>query len=185
MTMQHAGTIRLATEADAAQVQAIYAPYCASTPISFEAEPPSIEEMARRIRKTLERLPWLVCESGGEVLGYAYASPHRERAAYRWSVDVSVYVRAGRHRSGLGRALYAALLPMLAQLGYFNCYAGATLPNPASVGLHEAMGFRPIGVYRGVGYKQGAWHDVIWWHLPLQPLVSDPPEPRPLCEVLG
>jgi phosphinothricin acetyltransferase len=161
-------------------VRDIYAPFCASTPVSFETEPPSVEEMRRRIGKALERLPWLVCALGGEVLGYAYASPHRERAAYRWSVDVAVYVREGQRRSGVGRALYGSLLPALEVQGYYNAYAGITLPNAASAGLHEAVGFRPLAVYRGVGYKLGAWHDVGWWHLLLAPLERQPEEPRPL-----
>jgi phosphinothricin acetyltransferase len=177
------GIIRLASEADAPTVRDIYAPFCASTAVSFETEPPSVEEIRRRIGKTVERLPWLVCALDGEVLGYAYASPHRERAAYRWSVDVAVYVREGQRRSGVGRALYRALLPALGVQGYYNAYAGITLPNAASVGLHEAVGFRPLAVYRGVGYKLGEWHDVGWWHLPLAPLVREPEEPRLLSVV--
>jgi L-amino acid N-acyltransferase YncA len=138
-----------------------------------------------RIRTTLTRLPWLACAGGGELRGYAYAGPHRERAAYRWSVDVTVYVREGRRRAGVGRALYASLARVLALAGYHNAYAGIALPNPASVGLHEAMGFRPVGVYRAVGYKLGAWHDVGWWHLPLRPPETGPAEPRLLAEVCG
>jgi phosphinothricin acetyltransferase len=174
------GVIRLASEADARMVRDIYAPFCARTPVSFETEPPSVEEIRRRIGKTQERLPWLVCARGGEVLGYAYASPHRERAAYGWSVDVAVYVREGQRRWGVGRALYGSLLPALEVQGYYNAYAGITLPNAASVGLHEAVGFRPLAVYRGVEYKLGAWHDVGWWHLPLAALMPEPEEPRPL-----
>jgi phosphinothricin acetyltransferase len=178
--MSGVGIIRLATEGDAPMVRDIYAPFCESTPVSFETHPPSVDEIRRRIGKTLERLPWLVCAASDAVLGYAYASLHRERAAYRWSVDVAVYVREGQRRSGIGRALYSSLLPTLEVQGYYNAYAGITLPNAASVGLHEAVGFRPLAVYCGVGYKLGAWHDVGWWHLPLAPLVPEPKEPRPL-----
>ena len=175
-------TIRLATPDDAEQVQAIYAPYC-HTPISFEMEPPSVEEMRGRLAKVLGQYPWLLCEDGGEVLGYVYATQHRERAAYRWSVDTTVYVRQGRQRRGVGRALYTSLLAVLPLQGYVNAYAGVTLPNPASVGLHEAMGFQPVGVYRQVGFKCGAWHDVAWFQRPLRPRPDEPPPPRPLEEV--
>jgi L-amino acid N-acyltransferase YncA len=175
-------TIRLATPEDAEQVQAIYAPFC-HTPISFELEPPSVEEMRCRLAKVLGQHPWLLCEDGAEVLGYAYATPHRERAAYRWSVDTSVYVRQGRQRRGLGRALYTSLLAVLPLQGYVNAYAGVTLPNPASMGLHEALGFQPVGVYRQVGFKCGAWHDVAWYQRPLQPHPGEPPPPRRWEEV--
>jgi phosphinothricin acetyltransferase len=172
--------IRLATPSDAAQVAAIYAPAVTDSIISFELEPPDAAEMARRVATTLARMPWLVCERGGAVLGYAYAGAHRERAAYRWSVDVSAYVRADARRLGVARALYASLFAVLARQGLRNAYAGIALPNDASVGLHRAAGFTPVGVYRGVGYKRGAWHDVAWFERPLLPRVSDPPEPAPL-----
>ncbi len=175
-------TIRVATLDDAEQVREIYAPYC-FTPISFELEPPSVEEMRGRLEKVLGQYPWLVCEDGGEVQGYAYATQHRERAAYRWSVDTSVYVRQGRQRRGVGRALYTSLLAMLPLQGYVNAYAGVTLPNPASVGLHEATGFQPVGVYERVGYKCGAWYDVAWFQRPLQPRPGEPSLPRRLEEV--
>ncbi|HTU89446.1 MAG TPA: GNAT family N-acetyltransferase, partial [Gemmataceae bacterium] len=125
-------TIRLATLDDAEQIQAIYAPYC-DTPISFELESPNAEEMRRRLAKVLGQYPWLVCDGGSEVLGYVYATQHRERAAYRWSVDTTVYVRQSRQRQGVGRALYTSLLAVLPLQGYVNAYAGVTLPNPASV----------------------------------------------------
>jgi L-amino acid N-acyltransferase YncA len=174
--------IRLATQDDAEEAQAIYAPYC-HTPISFETEPPSVEEMRGRLAKVLGQYPWLVCEEGGEVLGYVYATQHRERAAYRWSVDTTVYVRQGRQRRGVGRALYTSLLAVLPLQGYVNAYAGVTLPNPASVGLHEAMGFQPVGVYRQVGFKCGAWHDVAWFQRPLQPRPDEPRPPMQFEEV--
>ena len=133
--------------------------------------------------RVLAQYPWLVCADGGEVAGYAYATHHRGRAAYRWSVDTAVHVRQGRHRRGVGRALYAALLGVLPLQGYINAYDGVTLPNPASVGLHEAMGFAPVGVYRQVGFKCGAWYDVAWYHRSLQPLPQEPSPPKPLDEV--
>lgn len=168
--------IRLATLDDAEQIQAIYAPYC-HTPISFEMEPPSINEMRGRMAKILGAYPWLAYEQDEEVLGYAYAGQHRERAAYRWSVDVSVYVRQGRQRRGLGRALYTSLFALLRLQSYVNAYAGVTLPNSASVGLHEAMGFELVGVYRQVGFKYGSWYDVAWYQLLLQPRPREPLPP--------
>jgi L-amino acid N-acyltransferase YncA len=174
--------IRLATPHDAEQVQAIYAPYC-FTPISFETEPPGVEEMRGRLVKVLGQYPWLLCEDGEEVLGYAYATHHRERAAYRWSVDTSVYVRQGRQRMGLGRALYTSLFAILPLQGYVNAYAGVTLPNPASVGLHLTMGFQSVGVYQQVGFKCGSWYDVAWYQRPLQPRLDEPPPPKRLDEV--
>ena len=155
------------------------------TIISFELEPPDAGEMRRRIEGTLERFPWLVCEREKRVSGYAYASAHGSRAAYRWSVDVSAYVREGERRSGVGRALYTSLFSLLSLQGFYNAYAGITLPNPASVGLHEALGFRPVGVYRGVDYKLGAWHDVGWWHLALRELRAEPDPPCDLPSMPG
>ena len=172
--------IRLATEHDAGQLQAIYAPNVRDTAISFELVPPTVDEMRQRIRKTLEQLPWVVCEHQGEVLGYAYASVHRDRAAYQWSVDVSVYIHPPSRRSGVGRAVYSSLLKLLEIQGFYNAYAGITLPNAASVGLHEAMGFQPVGVYRAVGYKLGVWHDVGWWQLALRERSSPPTLPSDL-----
>jgi phosphinothricin acetyltransferase len=177
-------SIRLATRGDAASVAAIYAPFCEHTPTSFEMVAPSADEMAGRIERITARYPWLVFEDGGQVVGYAYASQHRDRAAYQWAVDVTVYVAAGRRRGGVGRALYTALIGLLRLQGFFKAFGGITLPNPGSVGLHEALGFKPLGVYRGVGYKLGAWHDVAWYALALQPERSNPPAPRPIGEFL-
>jgi len=174
-----APTIRLANETDAQQIQTIYAPYCKHSPVSFELEPPSVEEMRLRIAKILPDYPWLVCESAGEIHGYVYASRHRERPAYQWSVDVTVYIREEQQRTGIGRALYTSLIELIRLQGYYHAYAGITLPNPGSVGLHEAMGFRPVGTYRAVGFKDGAWHDVGWWQLELQPPALTPKPPCP------
>lgn len=173
--------LRPAEERDAEAVAAIYAPLVAETAISFEVEPPDAGEMRRRIAGTLPALPWLVCEGPQALLGYAYASPHRARAAYRWSLDVSVYVAEPARGRGVGSALYAALLPLLARQGYRRAYAGITLPNPASVRLHEAFGFTPVGIYRGVGFKLGAWHDVGWWECRLAAAEDAPSEPLPFA----
>jgi phosphinothricin acetyltransferase len=170
-------TIRLATEDDADPIRRIYAPFCAGdSHVSFEVEPPTSEEIARRIAKILKGYPWLVAEEAGEVLGYAYAGPHRDRAAYVWSVDVAVYIDPARRGSGVGRALYTSLFAALPLQGFVNAYAGVALPNPASVGLHRAVGFEPVGTYRGVGYKAGEWRDVAWF----ERLLREPPDrPEP------
>ena len=160
-------TLRLATPDDAEAVAAIYAPVVRDTTVSFELEPPSAAEMRARIAATPATLPWLVSlDAAGAVDGYAYAGRHRERAAYQWSVDVTVYVRADARGQGVGRRLYAALFAELVGRGYVQAFAGIALPNAASVGLHEAMGFEAIGVYRSVGFKHGAWRDVGWWQRP-------------------
>jgi L-amino acid N-acyltransferase YncA len=175
--------IRLTTERDAEQIAAIYAPIVGDTIISFETEPPTADEMRVRIENTLERFPWLVCERHGQVSGYAYTAAHRSRAAYQWCVDVSAYVHEGERRTGVGRALYTSLIAVLVLQGFYNAYAGIALPNPASVGMHESVGFQPVGVYCGVGYKLGAGHDVGWWQLSLQERVSFPSPPVDLPAV--
>ena len=183
MTTMTTMTIRLARGDDAPAITAIYAPYVSETPISFETAPPSVDEMAGRLAKTLTRFPWLVAETEGDMAGYAYASAHRERAAYQWAADVSIYLRPDQQRRGVGRALYTALFAILRAQGYVNVYAGIALPNPASVALHEAMGMTPVGVYRQVGYKARAWHDVGWWQGALREPVERPESPRALGDV--
>jgi L-amino acid N-acyltransferase YncA len=174
--------IRLARPADAAALAAVYRPAVTESAISFELEPPSAEEMGRRLAAVLAHAPWLVVEHQGEVLGYAYGGRHRERAAYQWSVDTTVYVRFDCHRRGLGGALYRALLPLLRLQGFHAAHAGITLPNAGSVGLHQSFGFGLVGVYPGVGYKMGRWHDVGWWQLSLRERGSEPAPPLTLEE---
>ena len=175
--------IRLADEADAEAMLAIYAPIVLETAISFELEPPSVEEFRSRIRSTLTRTPWLVCEIDGTVAGYAYAGPLRTREAYQWSVEVTVYVHSDYRRHGVGSAVYTSLFDCLRHQGYMNAYGGIALPNPGSVGLHESMGFVHIGTYRNVGYKLGAWHDVGWWQLELMSVAEEPAPPKLLPDV--
>lgn len=177
--------IRLATGRDAGEIAAIYGPSVKREIISFETEPPTEAEMRRRITSTLERFPWLVFEREGRVAGYAYATEHRSRAAYQWCVDVSAYVHEDERRSGVGRALYRSLFAALALQGFYNAYAGIALPNPASVRLHESVGFGPIGVYRETGYKLGGWHDVGWWQLALRDKEADPKPPVALPAIVG
>lgn len=154
--------IRAATEADASALLAIYAPYVEHSVVSFETKVPDVDEFAGRVRKFAAQWAWLVAERDGRMVGYAYGSPHRERAAYRWSAETSAYVDASAQRQGVGKALYLALFEVLAARGYCQAFAGMTLPNDASVALHRSVGFEPIGVFRAIGYKFGAWHDVAW-----------------------
>ena len=176
--------MRVAQPSDAAAVRAIYAPYVADTAISFELDPPSVEEMARRIEAVGRRHPWLVYERDGEVVGYAYATAHRERAAYGWSADGAVYLSPQAHRRGIGRALYRRLAAILNLQGIHSLYGGITLPNAGSVGLHEACGFVRVGIYREVGYKFGAWHDVGWWGLQLNAPAKEPMPPTSFSQAL-
>ena len=177
--------IRLATVRDGEALAVIYRPAVVGSAISFELDPPDGTEMARRVERILARTPWLVLEVDDAVLGYAYAGQHRDRAAYQWSVDVSAYVRADARRMGIARALYTSLFAVLARQGFRNAYAGITLPNEPSVGLHASVGFTPVGIYRNVGYKLGAWHDTGWFERPLAPHVPEPPPPVPLSQLLS
>jgi L-amino acid N-acyltransferase YncA len=155
--------IRDAVAADAGRCAEIYAPYVLETAISFETDPPPAAEMADRIAAAQRSHAWLVLEEDGDVAGYAYGGPFMSRAAYQWATAVSVYLAPGRQGGGRGRALYAALLDRLALRGHRTALAGIALPNDASVGLHRAMGFEPVGTYRRVGWKLGRWHDVAWY----------------------
>ncbi|AFY32751.1 arsinothricin resistance N-acetyltransferase ArsN1 family B [Calothrix sp. PCC 7507] len=160
--------IRLANETDAVKMLEIYAPIVRETPISFELEPPREIDFQERIKSYQERLPWLVYEINGQLLGYAYATPYRTRAAYQWSVESSVYVSVEHQRKGIAKALYTSLLRILQLQGFYNVFAAIALPNLASVAVHEAVGFLPVGIFHEVGYKFGKWHDVGWWQLSLQ-----------------
>ena len=176
--------VRVADPArDAARIAEIYRPYVERSNISFEEVAPTAEQMADRIRSTLAWTPWLVAEDDGRVVGYAYASRHRERAGYRWSVDISVYLEAAAQGRGIGRALYRELLGLLRQQRFVNVYAGITLPNDASVGLHRSIGMEQIAVYQRVGYKFGEWLPVAWFALGLTEPAEPPLEPIPFPEL--
>jgi L-amino acid N-acyltransferase YncA len=173
--------IRDALRCDAEACALIYAPYVTDTAISFECDPPSPAEMAQRIAAAVRTHAWVVLESEGRVVGYAYGRPFVSRAAYRWSCEVSVYMERGRRRTGGGRALYEALFDRLARRGFRTAVAGMTLPNEASAGLHRVTGFTHVGTYRRIGWKHGRWHDVAWVQrtLTADADIQDPPaEPR-------
>ena len=160
---------------DGAACAAIYAPSVTGSVASFEEEPPGESEMARRIATTSERYPWLVAEEDDQAVGFAYASAHRERAAYRWAADAAVYVGEDYRGRGVGRTLYVALFELLVRQGIQVACAGITLPNDASVRLHEACGFELVGIYRRIGWKHGQWRDVAWWELELVPRGAETP----------
>ncbi|NNF58468.1 MAG: N-acetyltransferase [Rhodothermaceae bacterium] len=175
--------LRLATRADAPGMLAIYGPVVQASYASFAVEPPTVEEIEGQIEQTLAHFPWLVCTEGDQILGYAYAGPHRSRAGYRWATEVSVYVHPEAHRQGIARALYTALFALLAAQGFVNVYAGIALPNEASVALHEALGFQQTAHYRQIGFKTHAWRDTGWWHRRINPLDPDPAPPTSLTKL--
>jgi L-amino acid N-acyltransferase YncA len=170
--------IRDAGASDADACAAIYSPYVSETVISFETEPPSPSEMGERMTEALRTHAWLVAEIDSDVIGYAYGHRFAPRAAYRWSCETSIYLDGQHQRAGVGRALYGALLDRLSRRGYRTAFAGMTLPNDASAGLHRAVGFEPAGIYRRVGWKNDAWHDVAWFQKDLGPVGEPPTEPR-------
>lgn len=169
--------IRMIQPADIPAVRDIYAPYVAETSVSFEYEPPTLEEFTARVERTLKRYPWLVCEENGEIIGYAYAGALGVRKAYQWSVELSIYVRQDRRRQGLGKYLYQTLLELLTAQGYIGAYGAVTQPNPASDRLHRKMGFERVGVWKDAGYKLGVWRDVGWYEKFLLPRTDNPSEP--------
>ena len=168
--------MRGARPEDAARCQQIYAAYVRETVISLEEEPPSLSEMQDRIVRSLETHDWLVLDGRERVVGFAYGSPYRSRAAYRWACEVSVYVEPGHQRSGAGRQLYEELFSRLLARGYLTVLAGMTLPNATSEGLHRALGFETVGTWRRVGWKFGAWHDVLWMQRHLASPTGAPEE---------
>jgi phosphinothricin acetyltransferase len=164
---------------DAAAIAAIYAPYVADTVITFEVDVPDAAEMAARIARYTPTHPWLVAERDGVVIGYAYGSPYRTRAAYRWVCESGIYLAADTRGGGIGTALYAALIDALTDAGYVAVLGVMTLPNPASEALHAKLGFRDMGTQPGIGFKHGAWHDVGFWQRDLAPRSDTPIDPQP------
>lgn len=176
--------VRLASGDDGEALARIYGPLVRETAVSFEEVPPTAEVMAQRVLATLPAHPWLVTERDAQVLGYAYAGPHRKRAAYAWSVETSVYLAEQARGQKLGSRLYTILLGILREQGFAAVYGGITLPNEASVALHRRFGFRDVGIYRRVGFKGGQWHDVWWGELDLMPQRDAQPEvPRSVDEL--
>ena len=176
--------VRQATTADVEAILNIYAKYVSDTTVSFEVEVPTVEAFQKRMEQIQAQFPWLVCEIGGVVAGYAYASKHAQRAAYRWSADLSVYIDEKYHRCHIAAALYDALFAMLRAQGYYTAYAGVSTPNPKSEAFHLAQGFTVVGVYPNVGYKLGTWCTLTWYGLTLQEYVPAPQEPKLLSEAL-
>ena len=167
----------MATSADAAAILGIYAPYIISTAYTFETEVPSLEAFEQRIINCLETWPWIVCEIDGTVAGYAYAAKHRERAAYQWCVESSVYVHDSFQKKGIAKLLYDSLFEILKLQGFINVYAGITLPNDKSVAFHEKYGFTKFAEYNNIGYKLGKWNTVSWWQLQLSEYPQNPVVP--------
>ena len=175
--------VRLASLADAAQLLGIYSPSIVGSSISFETELPSVKEMQSRISTILRKYPWIVCEINGSVAGYVYASKHRDREAYQWSCECSVYVKQALKGNGIAKELYGLLFHILKLQGFRNVYAGITLPNDGSIHLHEKCGFEKFAVYENVGYKLGNWHSVGWWKLRINDYDPDPPPPLKIAEL--
>lgn len=175
--------LRVAKIEDASAMLALYAPYVLQTTVSSEYEPPTLEEFERRMRTYGQQLPWLVCTVDGEVVGYGYASPHRTRAAYQWSVETSIYVAEDWHRCGIAGAIYAALFELLTMQGYYNIFVGITSPNERSMKFHKAMGFIISGAYQESMYKFGQWRDVLWMGKCLRPHEGEPQPTVPFPEI--
>ncbi len=175
--------IRQATLADAAEMLAVYAPYVSETTVSSEYEPPSLKEFQERIMRFTTQTPWLVCYINGSVAGYGYASPHRKRAAYQWSVETSIYVAQDFHRLGVASALYRALMEILTRQGYYNIFVGITSPNERSIKFHSSMGFVISGSYQDSMYKFGQWRDVIWMAKSLRAHDGEPHPTIPFSQI--
>jgi L-amino acid N-acyltransferase YncA len=175
--------IRLATAHDAFSILGIYAPYIVNTSYTFETEVPDLDSFKQRINLYLHNWPWLVCEIKGKIAGYAYGAKHRERIAYQWSVESSIYVDDDHQRAGVATALYTALIEILKLQGFRNVYAVINLPNEKSVAFHEKMGFEYFGTFKKVGYKLGRWKDVGWWQLHVNDYSIDPVPPIPFSKL--
>lgn len=175
-------TMKCAQESDAADMLAIYAPYVTDTTVSSEYEAPALMEFTARLREFTQKTPWLVCRVDGAAVGYGYASPHRGRAGYQWSVETSIYVRQDYHRHGVASALYRAITELLTRQGYYNIFVGITAPNERSIKFHSAMGFVISGSYQDSMYKFGQWRDVLWMAKSLRTHDSNPHPTTPFSQ---
>jgi len=170
-------SIRLVNTEDSAGILKIYAPYILKTSLTFEIEVPDEKAFKERIGTYLQNWPWLVCEIDGQIIGYAYGTRYRERVAYQWGTEVSVYIHDDHHRKGIAKALYTALIKILKKQGFRNAYAVINLPNDNSVAFHESCGFKYFATYENVGYKLGKWKNVGWWQLQLNDYNNEPEAP--------
>lgn len=176
-------SIRIAKQTEAESILNIYTPYIQNTSFTFETEVPTIDEFKKRIESYLVNWPWLVCEINGKIAGYAYCGKHRERIAYQWCTESSVYVHDDFQRMGVAKALYAAIIELVKLQGYRNLYAVINLPNERSVLFHEQMGFKYFATYKNVGYKLGKWKNVGWWELQLNEYNLEPEPPKKFSEM--
>ncbi len=176
-------SIRIATANDAEGILNIYGPYILNTSFTFETELPSVAAFADRINEYLKNWPWLVCEIDGVIAGYAYSGKHRERTAYQWCVESSIYIHDDFQKAGIGKALYAALIDILKRQGFRNVYAVINLPNDKSVAFHESLGFKYFATYERVGYKLGKWKNVGWWQLSINDYGDEPSPPIKFSEL--
>ena len=177
-------SIRLITENDADEVLSVYRYYTDNTAVSFEYEAPTKDEYIQRIITNTEKYPWLVCLHNNKIIGFAYASTHRYRAAYQWSPESTIYFAPDFHTKGIGRIIYETLFLLLKLQGYYNLFAGVTLPNEKSVGFHRALGFEEVGIFKNIGYKHGNWHHTHWFQIDLAEHILNPPTPKKLNEVI-
>ncbi|MBK9247554.1 MAG: N-acetyltransferase [Ignavibacteria bacterium] len=184
MNLNSTYSIRLISESDTESVLAVYAPFILNSDVTFEYEVPTVVEFAERISSHTVEFPWLVCLSGDCIVGYAYAGKHRTRAAYQWSPELTVYLSEDVQGKGIARILYETLFAILKLQGYYTVFAGVTMPNTNSEGLHKAMGFEEIGIFKKVGFKHGKWHDTKWFQLHLSEYTSSPHIPRTIHEVV-
>ena len=177
--------IRLATIADAAGMLAVYKPYVETTSVTFEYEVPSLEEYTGRVHAVIPGYPWLVCECEGKIIGYVYGHKHRDRTAYQWSPESTIYLAQEFHGKGIARVLYEAVFAILRLQGFINVYAGVLSTNAGSNKLHRATGFKEIGLFKDIGYKLGEWHSNIWYELAIGEHVLEPAEPKKMVEIMG
>jgi phosphinothricin acetyltransferase len=178
-------SIRLIAKNDADEVLSVYKYYVDNTVVSFEYEAPTKDEYTQRIITNTEKYPWLVCLHNNKIIGFAYASTHRYRTAYQWSPESTIYFAPDFHTKGIGRIIYETLFLLLKLQGYYNVFAGITLPNEKSVGLHRALGFKEVGIFKNIGYKHGNWHHTHWFQLDLAEHILNPPTPKKLNEVIA